>query len=447
MEEKLHPLEMARRARGWKRWELAREIRALGAAQNRPIGTSRDAVCRWENGDRNPDRRGQELLADLFGVPLDTVRATPWPDWLHADPARQPPQYPWLPAGAARALIDLSGGDMIKRRDFITITGTTLTASLWAWLTAEPAAAGQITHGRRIGEEAVAHIERRAAELRHADDVDGGGSVITETAATLTLVASLLRDRTYTDTHGARLYAAAADIARQHAWARFDVHGECADRVFATALRAAHAAGDTELGGNVLAFWAVTAYNTGRKTDAEAMASTAVSAVQGRSTPRVEAMLTARRGRARAQLGDPGCWADYDRAETLLARADQHQDQDPAWAYWFDRTEILGARASTHLDNDRPGAAEAEFAELARDFSPDRIRTHTLWVTRQADAQLRQGQVEHAAATAHRALDLYAATSSHRSSSPLRDLAGMFAAHDTTDAQDFVERARVLLTA
>lgn len=445
MEEQLHPLAIARLARGWGRRQLAVELRALGAARHMPVGTSRDGVCRWESGYRTPDDRAQQLLADLFGIPLDMVRATPWPGWLYADPARQPAQYPWLPTGAARALDDLSGGDMtVNRRDFVAITGSTLTASLWAWLTAEPAAAGQITQGRRIGEHTVKHIERRAEELRRADDIDGGGTLITETAATLSLVATLLKERTYSDTHGTRLYAAAADIARQHAWARFDIHGTCADRAFSTALRAAHAAADTDLGSNILAFWACAAYNTHRVSDAEAMASTALAAVRGRTTPRVEAMLTARRGRARAHLGEPTCWADYDRADALLARAAGHDD--PPWAYWFDRTEVLGLQASTHLDADQPAMAEKGFNELDRSVPPEWLRTRTLWVTRQADAQLRQGNLEHAAATGHKALDLYVATSSQRSTNPLRDLAAKFASFDTATAGEFRERAHSVLT-
>ncbi|MEU3921471.1 hypothetical protein [Streptomyces sp. NPDC029004] len=139
---------------------------------------------------------------------------------------------------------------------------------------------------------------------------------------------------------GSRLYAAAADLARQRAAALFDVEGECADGAYDTALRAADIAGDTALGANVLAFWSAAAYNTGRLHDAVAMASTGLTAVRGSSTPRVEALLTSRRGRARAHLGDPACWADFDRAEDLLAQADSHEDPD--WAYWFDTAELLG---------------------------------------------------------------------------------------------------------
>ena len=65
-------------------------------------------------------------------------------------------------------------------------------------------------------------------------------------------------------------------LARQRAAALFDVHGVCADGAYETALRAAKAALDDALCADCLAFWASSAYNTGRLHDAEAMASAAV---------------------------------------------------------------------------------------------------------------------------------------------------------------------------
>src|ERR1035441_5878105 len=125
----------------------------------------------------------------------------------------------------------------LDRRKFITISGATLSASLLAWLTADPAAAGQITGGRRIGEAAVSHVEERVRQLRLADDADGGGQLVTEASASLRLVTGLLKDRGYTAAHGARLHAAAADLIRMTAWGAFDVNDVCADAGLEWALR------------------------------------------------------------------------------------------------------------------------------------------------------------------------------------------------------------------
>jgi hypothetical protein len=232
------------------------------------------------------------------------------------------------------------------------------------------------------------------------------------------------------------------------AWGTFDVDDVCADTVFDGALHAAYACSDSDpaLGAHVLAFWSIAASNTGRPADAESMVSAALAAVRGRTTPRVEAMLYSRRARARAHLGDNRCWHDLGRAADCLDAHSSGHD-DPEWVYWFDRAELLGVAASTHLDFGQPKLAERAFADAAALFPPDRVRTQALFLTRQADAQLRQNDLERACATAEQALDLTAEISSHRSIGPLRELSAKMRTHDTVPVvHDFRERARTMLS-
>lgn len=451
-----HFLARARVVRGWSPPEFARRLRELGAKRGVPVGTGKDGVHRWEHPApvtgkiRHPDTATQRLIAELLGIPHAAVDREPWPRWLGLDPLQQPACHTWDASGAIQALAEVSGREIITmdRRHFTLLTGTTLTASLWAWLTADPAAAGQITHARRIGETAVAHVEDRVRQLRHADDTDGGGQLLTETAAAIELVIRLLKDRSYTDAHGCRLHAAAADLARMHAWADFDINDQCADGVFHAALRSAHASGDPVLGSHILAFWSIAANNTDRPADAEAMAAAALAAARGRTTPRVEAMLLSRRARARAHRNDAAAFTDLDRAAELLEAAGQGPGGDPEWVYWFDRGELLGARASTHLDLNQPGRAEETFIESSNLFPADRVRTHSLFLARRADAQWRQNDPERACATAHQALDLAEDISSQRAASPLRDLAATMSGHTTIPAvRDFRERVASTLAA
>ncbi|MEU2264966.1 transcriptional regulator [Streptomyces olindensis] len=425
---------------------MARQIRMRSKDMGRPLLTGRDGVCHWERG-REPDGATQLVIAAVLGIPPEAVDARPWPQWLAEDPLQRPEPRPWTRLGALTSLTELAGSAAVDttRRELILIAGGTLTANLLAWITADPAAAGQMTTGGRIGEAAVARVEARADALRHTDDADGGGIILDETSSALTLVTGLLRTRSYTDHHGARLYAVASDLARQRAAAMLDVHGDCADATFDTALRAARMAGDDVLGANTLNFWTVSAYNTGRYADAEDMASTGLAAVRGRSTPRVEAMLTSRRGRARAHLGDARCWRDFDRAEALLAQASEHQDPD--WAYWFDEAELAGARASSHRDMGQPGPAADGFARVHDLIDPVHVRTTALYTARQADALLDEGEVDRACAAAHHALDLTETISSHRSTGPLLDLAERLARFEGTPARDFRERANAVLAA
>ncbi|MEV7866644.1 hypothetical protein AB0P17_11165 [Streptomyces sp. NPDC088124] len=157
-------------------------------------------------------------------------------------------------------------------------------------------------------------------------------------------------------------------------------------------------------------------------------------------------MLTSRRGRARAHLGDARCWDDFHRAQALLSKAAGHDDPD--WSYWFDEAEVLGARASSHRDMDQPGPAAAAFAQAHAIIDPAHVRTSALYTARQADALLAKGEIEHACAAAGYALNLTEAISSHRSTVPLLELTERLARYDTTPAvRDLRERARAVLTA
>ncbi|TDC24477.1 XRE family transcriptional regulator [Streptomyces sp. 8K308] len=441
-------LKRAREARDLTQAEFARRLRHRSVEAGRPLGTGRDGVCHWEK-DRTPDRPTQQLIADELGIPRQLVDERPWPQWLADDPAQRPAPLPWTLPGAAQALNDITGGAPmdVTRRELVLISGGTLTASLLAWLTADPVAAGQMTTGQRIGEAAVARIEERVRSLWRLDDADGGGAILPETASALALVNGLLRTRSYSDEHRARLYAAAADLGRQRAAATFDIHGECADGMFETALRAAKIAGDDALGANVLAFWATAARNTDRPQDAEAMASAGLAAVRGRSTLRVQSMFASHRGRARAKLGDDRCWADLERADELLAEADNRIEDDPAWTYWYDRPELLASAASSHHNMGQLDQASATFDIALASFPHDRVRDRMWFLTRQADVQFQQGEIERAVDTANRALDLAEDISSRRSAAPLLDLADQMITSTEPSARDFHERARTVLVA
>ncbi|MFF2026731.1 XRE family transcriptional regulator [Streptomyces sp. NPDC058171] len=411
-----------------------------------PLGTGKDGVYRWIAG-RTPDGPTQLLIAELLGIAGEAVPRFPWPHWLALDPLQQPPDHPWDASGAIRALEDVPWRDTMEqlhRRHFVQLTGGALTTSLWTWLTADPAAAGQLAHGKRLGAAAVGHIEDRVRRLRRADDEDGGGQVLTETALSLRMTIQLLKDRTYTNAHGARLHAAAADLTRMHAWAAFDLHGTCDDATFQAALQATHAASDPVLGAHVLAFWSIAASSVDRAADAETMTTAALAAARGRTTPRVEAMLLSRRARARAKQHDPLAYTDLDRSADLVDATGQ--EADPEWVYWFDQAEHLGALASTHLDLGHPDRAERAFTEGAALFPADRVRTQALFLARRADAQWSQGEIDGACSTAGQALDLTETISSHRSVGTLNGLARRMGSHKTLPAvRDFRDRLTAVL--
>ena len=442
----MYPLARSRAVRGWNAPRLARELSALAGARGTPVGCGRDGVYRWESG-RTPDEVTRRLIANLLGIPADVLTRVSWPDWLALDPLLQPAVYPWTAHGAVRALADLAGDQY--HRDLgppplHPADRHRLDALPVAVDDRRPRRGRPVTHARRLGEAAVAHIEERVRQLRHADDIDGGGTLDTEAAAALRLVTGMLKDRSYSQDHGRRLHAAATDLARLRAWARFDLRDECDDTAFDTALRAAHAADDPALGAHVLTFWAIAAGNTGRPRDAEHMMDAALAATRGRTTPRVQAMLYSRRVRARAHQRDFGGYRDLDHAWALLPDCPAGGD-DPEWSTWFDQSELLGVEASTHLDLGRPVDAEDAFARAARLFPADRVRTQALFLSRRADARYRQSEIDGACATANEALDLAETISSHRCVRPLQTLAQqMLTTHPTAVVHDIHDRVEVL---
>jgi hypothetical protein len=88
---------------------------------------------------------------------------------------------------------------------------------------------------------------------RRLDDALGGGSLLPGVREDLRLVVALLRNSSYTEEVGRRLYAVAAEFGRLAGWLAFESNQHAlAKRYFMAALRAAHISGDRAVGANVL---------------------------------------------------------------------------------------------------------------------------------------------------------------------------------------------------
>ncbi|HET9256551.1 MAG TPA: hypothetical protein VFO16_15325 [Pseudonocardiaceae bacterium] len=86
---------------------------------------------------------------------------------------------PWSHRGTVEAAVMLSGGGRrVKRRVFLTLTGTALTAPAHQWLVHEPGPLVSGLAGRRVSAGLADRLPPMIAELRAMDDVAGGGSVL-----------------------------------------------------------------------------------------------------------------------------------------------------------------------------------------------------------------------------------------------------------------------------
>ncbi|MCX4554319.1 MULTISPECIES: XRE family transcriptional regulator [unclassified Streptomyces] len=438
-----HQLAQARLLYGLSQDGLAARIRTAGSQRGTNVATTKKSVSEWEHG-RVPDELTRDLIASVFSVSDDTRAGVPWPFWL---PAPDLPELyaPWTAAGTVSVLGEVLRSGRMDRRRFVILSGVALTTLLHSWLTTEPDIAHAVSgDGRRVSAAMVDRIADQITDLQRADDQHGGGDLIIEAEAHLSLVTRLLGHATLTEVQRARLYGQAADLARMAGWMTFD-NGRhaAAQRYFAAALRASHSAGDPLLGANVLAFAAVQEYSVGNPHDADAMIRTAQTAVRGRSTPAVDAMLAARQARALAKAGDAAaCFRALNRATDLVG---QPHDDDPPWAYWVLRPEIDMLAGSCMLDLGQPAAAQVKFTEADAAYGPGYVRTHALYLTRMATAQLQQQDVDEACATASQALGLLADINSARSSDTIRAFTKQLTPYRKSPAAcTFLDQARSL---
>lgn len=90
------------------------------------------------------------------------------------------------------------------------------------------------------------------------------------------------------------------------------------------------------------------------------------------------------------------------------------EERQPDWAAWVDQTElgIMSGRCWTQLQ--RPLRAVPVLEDALSDFDDSHARDKSLYLSWLAEAYLMAGEVEHAAAVASRALDLFTGVASLR---------------------------------
>jgi tetratricopeptide (TPR) repeat protein len=442
-----HPLAALRAQAGLPAVAYLRKVdeehRRLGYG---PMAVRREKVTRWESGSVVPDAAAQHAMAALHGVPHKVVKQLGWPAWLlQAFPDDHAVLHsPWTPAGTVVSTAASAQGGSMDRRGFLIATGATLSSLGTDWagaLTNPPAAAA--TGRRRVTESTVARLEQRLDDLRHLDDVLGGGEVRPLAIAEFNLLSQLANDAVYQAQTGRRLFSALAEAARICGWLHFDAgRHAAAQSYYISALRASASAGDRASGANVLAFMAIQTYSVGNPQDAVNLVRTAQNDAQT-ATPLVRAMLHMRAGRALSKAGDRvGTARELDAARTTFAAGSN--DDDPPWAYWMSAAEIEMTAASSALELKNPRQALASFAAARENsYAADGYaRDNALFLVRSADAHLRLGDVDAACAAASQALDQSDGIDSARPSGALSDFRKALASYGSArSAQGFLARS------
>lgn len=417
--------------------QVNRRHRALGFGA---MAIRREKVIRWESGRSTPQLSAQLAMADLHGVPEDSVYDLGWPSWLSlAFPSdRALLREPWDLEGTLASLPGTARSRPADRRRTPWAAGAALDALVGKWSIALSAPAQAIKNGKgRVTEEMIEAFTGPLARVSRLDDVLGGELTRRIARANFEVLSSLARDSAYGDATGRRLFQTLSEAARICGWLYFDsgLHS-AAQSYYVTALRASAMADDGVTGANTLAFMAIQSYSEGDPADAVKLVDAALDHCDGRATPRLRAMLYGRRARAlsKTSRGLTACLRDLDEARHWHALG--AHDDDPPWLYWLTEGELEMLAASSELSLGRPRQALRAFDAAARTgHSPDTFpRDHALYLTRVSRAHLLAGDVEQAGTVATRALTLSRGLGSERVRSELARLGAALDRHRSSRA-------------
>ncbi|NDZ76978.1 transcriptional regulator [Streptomyces sp. SID10853] len=407
------------------------------------LAARKEQVSRWTRPVKPPvpDEHTQLAIAAVLGIPARMVIALGWPHWLLLALRDDSVVWesPWTAQGTIYALDDV-GGPVVDRRGFLAATTSTVAAVLAQWAAAHPAPAA--TTGRRIDMGVPDRLDSRLHDLRHLDDELGADHVYDAARAELQLITRLLRERSYSEETGRRLFASASEAARLAGWCSYD-SGDLAasEKYFATSMRAAASSGTKTAGVIAAAFWANARYGSPASPDPRGALDLLDVALAQRAeipSPRVLTMLYIRTARAHSIAGEPA--AAYRAIDTALDAygSGVPAGEDLPQMYWINTGEILQAAGSSALSLGDPARALRYFTEAATHNDPydstKEPRGTAIYLARKAAAYRELGDLDGAVHTAEEAVALMGGVSSARGNSTLGDLRDGLDRHRTVPA-------------
>jgi transcriptional regulator with XRE-family HTH domain len=447
-----------------KRRALAERREIVGHSQEtlaRIVGVEPTTVGRWERGETRPQPWSRPRLAGALAVSLEELShllaeygaevTGGTADAGHELSDDLVLTAPWSHRGTVEVAVMLSGGDSrVKRRVFLSLTGTALTAPAHQWLVHEPGPLESGLSGRRVSAELADRLPPMIAELRAMDDVGGGGTVLSLVQHDFGWVAGLLEQASYDEPTGRKLHVALAELGQLAGWGAFDSgHPGLAQRYHIAALRAAHTANDRPLGAHILGFMAYQATRQARPAEAVTLIETALAGVRGRETPALLAELYIKQADALATLRDGAdCTAAISKARTHVEQVSP--DDDLPYLYWVTPAEITAYGGQCFLQLGDTGHATTLLDEGITLLGESFTRNRQAYLTHLACTQARPGKqrdLDNAAARGMEAIEIAESLQSAYSVDLLSDLYHQIKPHTKVPAvRDFVERARGFVT-
>lgn len=449
-------LELLLARAGWTPENLGDRLNELAARQQLGVRGHRRSPRRWVYAEpgRNAPRIPREpwpslvchVLHERLGEPV-TLESLGWAD---AGPLRYVPAdhglgQRWDVSGALDAMASVVDADVMERRQFLSLTGLTLTSVAHQWLF-EPQRVAASVLGKRADHAMVDDLQRVADARRRMDDAIGGGTLLPSVREDLRLVVALLRNASYTEDVGKRLYSVAAEFSRLAGWLACDCNAPAlAQRYFAAGLRAAHLSNDRAVGANILGFMSVQAGRSPNPVDAVTLAESALTSERS-LTPKVAASLHARLAQGAARTGNANLWKRaQSRSFELLAHAGA--DQEPEWIYWFTQADAEGIAGRSLLSLNQFADAETHLQRAVSMIDPSHSRDRAVWLCHLATARVKAGRVDQACATAGEAATLIRRLDSPHDQRRLGDFRRAVSSYGgSASVRDFDDKHRDLIS-
>lgn len=387
------------------------------------LGLTQAQISRIENGAPSKNIDTLTHWARILHIPPDLL-------WFDIPGSRR------ITAASVNELFDANGSNMteplklhsgdwssdnsgelaelLREGAQLPINAATVTRLVHEWLVTEPPQLVEVQAGRRIGEGLVGKVERRIAELRRIDDFVAGGDLHGLVEQELHATVTLLREASYVEPLGRRLLVAIGELCQLAGWVVGDAgQYATAAHYYTVGVKAAHAANNPGLAGNLISTLAYQVANVGNPREAVLLAQSADTGGK-QATATVQALFKERLAWANAKAGE------RRPAERTLAAVETAYEQrvpgdDPEWVYWLDEDEIQIMAGRCYVELGQADRAVPLLAGVLEHYDQRRTRELALYTSWLAEAQVQLGAVDEAAATATRTLELTSQITSARS--------------------------------
>lgn len=420
--------------------QLARRVNVKLANKGEP-DIHPTAAYRWIKGSK-PRGVIPELVAEVLSEWASrkiTLRDLGWNQVTYSS-SLEVIQGPWVPSEVVQILQTI-GAD-VDRATYLEQGGLELASLAAPWLLDPIEQLEDSIDGSRINVAVADDIDTITATRRRMDDsLGGGGNLLPALREDIKLTIKLIKSSRYDTLTGQRLLSCAAEQLRLASWLAYDTGAYGLSQHYtATALRAAHAAQDRQVGANILGFAAYQAGTRGDVVAAESLSRSALAGGRGMLTPAVEGSLHARLGMARARLGDAsGASAAFAAADEFLARSEP--EAEPRWIYWFTPADKDGIAGESYLAGGRTDLALAHLRSAADGTPEEFTRDKALWLSTMATAYATAGEGEQGRETAEQALTLLGTDlESERVFGVFDGFCNALRGHDQRAADDFHDR-------